>query len=48
MELFDLKARVIWNQADGTIDMDRVRAADLRGNKRINHPAATAQAQEIE
>ena len=38
MDLIDNEARCVWNEADNSVDMGRVRATDLRGNKRICLP----------
>ena len=38
IDLIETELRLVWNEWDNSIDMGRVRATDMRGNKRINLP----------
>ena len=37
-DFIEIELRYIWNESDNTIDMGRLKATDLRGNKRITLP----------
>ena len=40
LDIVDIESRLVWNESDNTIDMGRVKATDMRGNKRIKLPPA--------
>ena len=38
IDIIETESRLVLNEWDNSIDMGRVRATDMRGNKRINLP----------
>ena len=40
IDIIDIESRLVWNETDNSINMGRLKATDMRVNKRIKVPPA--------